>query len=116
MRITADVFPAVIAIAPPASTELGEFSPQGPLPEQTRKVSKCRVVVLDNFLMIVRDYPDAPQKLVFREELLSFGKDQDGVWRGVTETNKLIAFRKDRDCDCGTTLASWNPYAWSRSV
>ncbi len=116
MRIAADVFPAVIAIAPEGSIELSELLPKGQAPDKTRKVSRCRVVVLDNFLMIVRDYPDTPQKLIFREELLTLAKDKDGVWRGVTENNKLIAFRKDKDCDCGTTLASWNPYAWSHSV
>jgi hypothetical protein len=109
MRKIVDVFPAVIKVAPEGSVEdFSTLQPVGAAPQGTRKLDRCRVVVLADTLMIVVDSPDGPE-LVFREKVEQLSTE-DGVTHVLTENKKAVAFQKDSNCGCGSRLRSWNPY------
>ena len=109
MRVQADVFPSVVALAEPNSLEdLRELMPKGPAPKGTRRLDRCRVVVFNNQLLIAVDSPSGPS-LVFQENI-TFYEKYEKVHRVITETGKLIAFKKDDNCGCGSRLRSWSPY------
>lgn len=104
-----DVFPAIILLAPPDSlpgyTDL-IFTEEKP--EGTRRVDRCRVAILNNKLYVAVDTPEGPQ-LVFREDIADY-KKLDGQHNAITTSGKLIAFKKDTNCGCGSRLRSWNPF------
>ncbi len=58
--------------------------------------------------MVVVDDPSGP-KLIFNENITFHSKDEK-VHRVITESGKMIAFRKDETCGCGSRLRSWSPY------
>jgi hypothetical protein len=109
MRKTVDVFPAVVKVAPENALESYEtLQPVGAAPKGTRRLDRCRVVVLADILMVVIDSPEGPE-LVFKEavEQLSI---EGAITHVLTEKKKAIAFQKDTNCGCGSRLRSWNPY------
>lgn len=109
MRVLADVFPAKVALAPPDSLDdITELMPSGAAPQGTRRVDRCRVVVMSNKIMIAVDSPTG-HDVVFSEAIVDYKKD-GGIHRVVTETRKILAFRKDDNCGCGSKLRTWNPY------
>ncbi len=114
MRAVSDVFPAVVWLAPPNSIGLDELVIPGPCPEGTRKVDRVRVVLLGDNILIAQDTPEGP-KLVFREKYLH--KHTDYNHHAVlTESGKVVAFKKDASCGCGSRLRGWNPYGQNSSV
>ena len=60
-------------------------------------------------LMVALDSPEGP-KLVFREACHSYDRDENKIHRAITESGKIISFRKDDNCGCGSRLRTWNPY------
>ena len=109
MKVSADVFPALVAIAPPNSLEdKSSFKPRGQSPEGTRRVDRCRVVVFNDKIHIGVDSPEGPT-LVFREEILSYSKE-DRLHYVETVTGKVLVFQKDENCGCGSRLRSWMPF------
>lgn len=109
MSVKADVFPARIAIAPSNSLEdESTFTALSPAQNGVRKLDRCRVVVMNDKILIAVDSPEGP-KLVFRESITSFVKE-DRLFRVQTETGKIVAFQKDKNCGCGSRLRSWSPY------
>lgn len=110
-----DVFPAVAKlIFVDSLSDIESFSTIGDTPKGTRSVDRCRVVVLNDVLMIAVDSPEGPQ-LVFRERAREVYKTKP-VYRVITEKGKLVAFSKDDNCGCGSRLRGWNPYgAFARS-
>jgi hypothetical protein len=109
MRVRADVFPAVLTIAEPGSLEdINELLPRGGAPKGSRKLDRCRIIVTDEKIMVAIDDPEGP-KLVFSENVTFYSKEEK-VHRVVTESGKMIAFRKDENCGCGSRLRSWSPY------
>ena len=109
MKVAADVFPALIAIAPPGSLEdKSTFTPRGQAPDGTRRLDRCRVVVFNDKIVIGVDSPEGPQ-LVFREEVVSYSKE-DTLHYAETVSGKILVFKKDNNCGCGSRLRSWMPY------
>ena len=104
-----DVFPAIILLAPadslPSYTDLvfGEEKPEG-----TRRVDRCRVAIVNNKLHVAVDTPEGPQ-LVFREDVADY-KKLENQHNAYTTSGKIIAFKKDINCGCGSRLRSWNPF------
>jgi hypothetical protein len=112
MTVRADVFPARIAIASPNSIEDESlFTALSPLTAGIRKLDRCRVVVFQDKIHIAVDSPEGP-KLVFKEAITAFIREGK-TFRVVTETGKIIAFQKDKNCGCGSRLRSWTPYGTS---
>lgn len=104
-----DVFPAVLKIAPADS--LFDFTAldftQKP-PDGTRRLDRCRVVIVENTLMVAVDSPQGPE-LVFREKVSAFSS-YDDLHHARTESAKIMVFKKDRNCGCGSQLRTWQPY------
>jgi hypothetical protein len=114
LRSIADVFPALVWIAPPNTVALDELLIPGPSPEGTRKVDRVRVVLIGDSILIAQDSPTGPT-LVFREKFIH--RHVEGKLQAVlTESKKVIAFIKDASCGCGSRLRSWNPYGQNNSV
>lgn len=114
MRALADVFPALVWIAPPNSVGIDEFTIPGPYPEGTRKVDRVRVVLLGESILIAKDSPEGPT-LVFREKFTH--RHVEGKLQTVlTESEKVVSFIKDDSCGCGSRLRGWNPYGQNTSV
>lgn len=109
MKVYADVFPAIIAIAPPNSLEAEQkFSALGEAPNGTRRLDRCRVVVVNESILIAVDSPEGV-KLVFQEKFISYNKKEKDH-TVVTSLGKTVVFRKDDNCGCGSRLRSWSPY------
>ena len=114
LRALADVFPALVWIAPSNSVGLDELSIPGPSPEGTRKVDRVRVVLLGDTILIAQDSPQGPT-LVFREKFTH--RHVEGKLQTVlTESEKIVSFIKDTSCGCGSRLRGWNPYGQNNSV
>ena len=109
MRKEIDVFPAIIKLAPPNSLEdFTDLKPVGDSPKGTRKLDRCRAVVIGGVLIIAEDSPEGP-KVVFREQTQAMA--QDGrVTHILTTSGKIIVVSKDDNCGCGSRLRGWNPY------
>lgn len=109
MKKEIDVFPAVIRLAPPNSLEqFTELKPVGDAPQGTRRVDRCRAVVIGGVLVIAQDSPEGPT-VIFREKTEAM--EQDGkVTHLLTSSGKIIVIKKDDNCGCGSRLRSWNPY------
>lgn len=109
MRKQVDVFPALVKLIPPGSlSELSQADVKGDLPQGTRRLDRCRVVVLNNVIMIAVDAPEGPQ-VVFREQIEEMLTEKK-LNRVKTVSGKLIAFVRDDNCGCGSRLRSWNPF------
>lgn len=109
MKKLVDVFPAVIAIAPPDSVESIEtFTPRGSSPQGTRRVDRSRIVIIADLLIIAVDSEGGP-KTVFKERCNYYIKGDDKIHRAITETGKILSFRKEDNCGCGSRLGAWNP-------
>lgn len=104
-----DVFPAVLKLAPPDS--LPSFTDldfvQG-APDGTRRLDRCRIVIIKGTIMVAIDTPEGPE-LVFRETVTDFSSEDD-LFHVRTESAKIMAFKKDRSCGCGSRLRAWQPY------
>lgn len=110
--VTADVYPAIISIAPPNTVDdettfratYRDTHPQG-----TRTIDRARIVILEDKVLIAVDSPTGPT-LVFRESILSYAKNKELREHYITTTSgKAIAVAKDHNCGCGSRLRSWTP-------
>lgn len=76
-----------------------------------------RVIVTDEMVIVAKDSPEGPQ-IVFREAYETFipsEKAAEDSWV-VTKTGKMLAFKKDTGCGCGSRLRGWNPYRTLNSI
>lgn len=70
-----------------------------------------RVVITDEVIVVAKDSPQGPQ-IVFREAYETYIPAEDpkkDSWV-VTKSGKMLAFKKDTGCGCGSRLRGWNPY------
>lgn len=106
-----DVFPAILYLAEPDSLQnYTELQMTGERPKGTRKVDRSRIAILDNTIFVAVDAPEGP-KLVFKERLADYEKDENGTtYHALTVSGKILAFDKDHNCGCGSRLRSWNPF------
>ncbi len=104
-----DIFPAIFIVAPPDSLpDFAELLFSAEKPKDTRRVDRCRVSIRDGKLFVVIDTPEGFQ-IVFREKVTDYVK-LDLQHNAITETGKIVAFRKDDNCGCGSRLRSWSPF------
>lgn len=109
MKKIVDVFPAIIKLAPPDSLpDFTMLNTTGEYPKGTRKLDRCRAVMIGDVLTVVIDSPEGP-KIVFRE-LVEDHQKSGKVHHFLTTSRKIIAISKDENCGCGSRLRSWNPY------
>jgi len=110
-KIILDRFPCHLVAVPAGFTEdvttLRSFDPT---PGATYQ-EVTRVVITDKKIIVAKDGPNGPQ-IVFREEYDEFipsdEPDKDSFVK--TASGKMLAFKKDRGCGCGSRLKGWNPY------
>lgn len=104
-----DLFPAVVLVADPDSLQnYTDLIFQQNKPASTRRVDRCRVTIFNGTLFIVVDTPEG-FKVVFKEKVADYTKleKQQNV---ITVSGKIVAFRKDDNCGCGSRLRSWSPF------
>lgn len=109
MKKMIDIFPAIIKIAPPDSLEdFSTLRTTGDAPKGTRKLDRCRVVLIDSTLVVAEDSPEGP-KVVFRERAVEYAHEGRNS-NILTASGKIIAISKDDNCGCGSRLRGWNPF------
>jgi hypothetical protein len=76
-----------------------------------------RVIVTDEHIIVAKDSNDGPQ-IVFRETYETFIPSKEVTKDSfvVTSSGKMLAFKKDTGCGCGSRLRGWNPYKTIASI
>jgi hypothetical protein len=117
MKIQSDIFPCHVSVAP-ATFEDGNLDLLQSHPQQDGAfyIQTARVIVITNdvdvpMVVIATDSPDGAQ-IVFQESIQEFIKNpkQEEDSKVKTSSGKMLAFKKDTNCGCGSRLRSWNPY------
>jgi hypothetical protein len=74
-------------------------------------IGTARVIITDTNITIAADDAAGPQ-IVFNERYTSFEKSTSPETDSyvITESGKMLAYKKDNNCGCGSRLRSWNPY------
>ena len=110
--VVADLFPAIIALAPPGTIEdITTFRPtyRAEHPEGTRIIDRARITLTDTKVLIAVDSPTGPT-LVFREDYAEHIKDKSRREHYIrTASGKILSVTKDQNCGCGSRLRSWSP-------
>ena len=77
----------------------------------TYYVQTTRVIITDTNITVASDSPTGAQ-IIFNEHYTYFEKAASPELDSyvVTESGKMISFKKDTNCGCGSRLRSWNPY------
>jgi hypothetical protein len=111
MQIKHDVFPAFVGVAPPGTYQTVQELTSAPISEGATQVWKARVVVTDESVMVAVDGPEGPM-IVFSEGISEFHKSNVKTEDSyvLTTSGKMLAYKKDENCGCGSRLRSWNPY------
>ena len=111
MKILLDRFPCHLAAVGPGKiddvTTMRSFEPT----PGTTYLEITRVVITDEVVVVAKDSPQGPQ-IVFREAYETYIPSDDpkkDSWV-VTKSGKMLAFKKDTGCGCGSRLRGWNPY------
>ncbi len=117
MIIITDIFPAHVAVAPAGAFENLEELKSNQNDPRSHYVATTRVVVFDNMVVVAVDSPEGA-KIIFREKYSNYfkGDSPEKEHRLITESGKMMAFRKDTNCGCGSRLRSWNPYKTVNSI
>ncbi len=108
MRIIFDVFPSILVAVAPGLVETLEEVTVAPPTEGSFMVDKCRIVIDSDLIMVAVDSPEGA-RVIFQEEYDIFEKDLKGESKIVTKSGKMLAFKRDTNCGCGSRLRSWNP-------
>jgi hypothetical protein len=112
-QVVADLFPAIIALAPQNSVQdLTSFRPtyRDTHPEGTRMIDRARITLTDTKVLIAVDSPTGPT-LVFREDYTEYVKDRALKEHYIrTQSGKILSVAKDQNCGCGSRLRSWSPF------
>lgn len=110
MQIVHDVFPAFVAVAPPESMALADLH-SSPVSAGAYQLTKARVVITPDRIIVAHDGPQGPV-ILFNEEHMEFNKSGSRTQDShvVTRSGKMIAYKKDENCGCGSRLRGWNPY------
>lgn len=111
MKILLDRFPCHLAAIPAGKlddvTSLRSFEPTA----GSTYLEITRVIVTETEIIVAKDGNDAPQ-IVFRETYKNFIPSKEATKDSYieTESGKMLAFKKDTGCGCGSRLRGWNPY------
>jgi hypothetical protein len=107
MRILLDLFPAhLIAVPADFTDDIGSLKSYPPTPGSSY-VGTTRVVITEEAIFVAIDSIDGP-KIVFQEKYDEFLNDKE--YRVLTISGKMVVFKKDTNCGCGSRLRGWNPY------
>lgn len=119
MKIKYDLFPAHVAAATPELLSDPLTLCSKPTTEGAYYVQTARVIVTETHVLIAQDSPNGAN-VIFNEPY-----DSDNFYRSatpeedsilITLSGKVLAFKKDTNCGCGSRLRSWNPYKTLYSI
>jgi hypothetical protein len=111
VKILLDRFPCHLAAIGPGKfedvTTMRSFEPT----EGSNYLEITRVIVTDTQIVVAKDGNDGPQ-IVFKETYDQFIPSSEPTKDSfvVTSSGKMLAFKKDTGCGCGSRLRGWNPY------
>jgi hypothetical protein len=111
VQITLDLFPCNVVAAPAGFVESIEDLKSRPPHEGATYLEVCRVLVVDNSLVIAMDAPEGAQ-IIFQEKIAELynGTKPDFLTKVITVNGKMLVFYKDNGCGCSSRLRSWNPF------
>jgi hypothetical protein len=111
MKVYADVFPAHLAVVPAGFTDDVTALNSSPATKDAHYVATTRVIVTEEMVIVAQDSPEGAQ-IIFREAYDEYlpGQGTKIDHRVVTKSGKMLAFKKDTNCGCGSRLRSWNAY------
>jgi hypothetical protein len=123
MRVLHDLFPAFITVVPPNVVD--DFKSvavkSSDLPTGARYLERVRIVVTSddkgNIVMVAADHHTGP-RLIFSERLadLNWSGNKTDDSQLITQSGKIIAFKYQKGCNCGSRLRSWSPYQTMDSI
>jgi hypothetical protein len=123
MRVLHDLFPAFITVVPPNVVD--DFRSvavkSSDLPTGARYLERVRIVVTSddkgNIVMVAADHHTGP-RLIFSERLadLNWSGNKTDDSQLITQSGKIIAFKYQKGCNCGSRLRSWSPYRTMDSI
>lgn len=123
MRVLHDLFPAFITVVPPNVVD--DFKSvavkSSDLPTGARYLERVRIVVTSddkgNIVMVAADHHAGP-RLIFSERLadLNWSGNKTDDSQLITASGKIIAFKYQKGCNCGSRLRSWSPYQTMDSI
>lgn len=116
-KILMDRFPCnLVAVAAGFTDDVTTLSSQPPT-ENANYLDVTRVIVTDEHILVAKDSPQGAQ-IVFRETYTTFEPSKEATEDSfvTTSSGKMLAFRKDRGCGCGSRLRGWNPYKTISSI
>ena len=111
MKILLDRFPCHLAAIGPGKVEdvttMRSYEPT----QGSNYLEITRVIVTDDHIVVAKDGDSGPN-IVFREKYVTFIPSTEATMDSfvVTESGKMLAFKKDTGCGCGSRLRGWNPY------
>lgn len=112
MKILLDLFPAHFQVTSAGTfTDVHELNAHPPSRlKGVYYIETTRIIVTDEVIVVAQDTPTGPV-IMFQEKYASYeGPDQSQTYRVVTASGKMLAFKKDTNCGCGSRLRAWNPY------
>jgi hypothetical protein len=116
-KIILDRFPCHLIAVPAGFTDdVSTLSSYDPTPGATY-LEITRVILTDKVIMVAKDSQEGPQ-IVFQERYseVDVSKDPSKDTRVTTESGKMLVFKKDTACGCGSRLRGWNPYRTLNSI
>lgn len=111
MKIVLDRFPChLVAIAAGQIDDVTTLRSYDPTPGATY-LEVTRVIITEDQIIIAKDADGGPQ-IVFRETYDTYIPSGELTKDSfvVTSSGKMLAFKKDTGCGCGSRLRGWNPY------
>lgn len=111
MKILMDRFPChLAAIGPEQIDDVTTMRSYEPTPG-SNYLEITRVLVTETHILVAKDSNSGPQ-IVFRETYETFIPSKEVTKDSfvVTSSGKMLAFKKDTGCGCGSRLRGWNPY------
>lgn len=123
MKVLHDLFPAFIVVTPPNVVE--DFrsvivTPSHNIPG-ARYIERVRLVVSEDekskIVMIAQDHHAGP-RLIFADRVsdLNWSGNKSDDSQLITRQGKIVAFKYQRGCNCGSRLRSWSPYQTMDSI
>lgn len=116
-RIIVDRFPCHLSAVPAGFTEDINTLQSDPPTEGAKYLEVTRVLLTEEAIIVAKDSHKGPQ-IVFQEKYKSvdISKNPKEDTRVVTVSGKMLAFKKDTNCGCGSRLRGWNPYKTLNSI
>lgn len=111
MRIILDRFPCHLVAMPAGQLDdVSMLRSYDPTPGATY-LEVTRVIVTEDQVIVAKDSNEGPQ-IVFKESYDTYIPADELTKDSfvVTSSGKMLAFKKDTGCGCGSRLRGWNPY------